>query len=143
MKILLIDDDRRDIELALKAFSEINLDKEVRVANSGFQALETLFKNVQLRKKPDQTPQLIILDLKMPEIDGFHLLSKIKKDKSLKLIPVIIFSSSGEMRDIVKSYKLGANAYVIKPIRFEKFFETIKEIIRFWISINVVPTSIW
>ena len=139
MKILLIDDDKQDIELSLMALSEIDLDTSVRVAYDGLEALESLYKHDQDGKTASSAPQLIILDLKMPKLDGFKILSALKNDNKLKFIPVIVFTSSGEEQDISESYRLGVNAYVIKPIQFEKFFDTVKHIGRFWMMLNVAP----
>ena len=138
MSILLVDDDMKDVELVLEAFSEIDLDKKVITARDGEEALDYIFKRGKYKGRTNGTPQLIIIDLKMPKVSGLEVLSAIKSDKKTKNIPVVILTSSREVRDISESYQLGANAYVVKPLEFAQFFETVKQIGRFWAHINEV-----
>lgn len=141
MSILLVDDDRKDVELVLAAFSEIDLDKRVTIACDGEEALDYIYKRRKYKGRANGAPRLIILDLKMPKVSGLEVLSTIRSDKKIKNIPVVILTSSGEVRDILKSYQLGVNAYVVKPLEFAQFFKTVKQIGRFWIYINETPSN--
>ncbi len=138
MSILLIDDDRKDVELTLEAFSEIDLDKKVITVRDGEEALDYIFKRGKYKGRTNGAPRFIILDLKMPKVSGLEVLSAIKSDKKTKKIPVVILTSSREVRDISESYQLGANAYVVKPLEFAQFFETVKQIGRFWAHVNEI-----
>ncbi len=138
MSILLVDDDMKDVELILEAFSEIDLDKKVITVRDGEEALDYIFERGKYKGRTNGTPRLIIIDLKMPKVSGLEVLSAIKSDKKTKKIPVVILTSSKEVRDISESYQLGANAYVVKPLEFAQFFETVKQIGRFWVHINEI-----
>ncbi len=138
MSILLVDDDKKDVELVLAAFSEIDLDKKVITVRDGEEALDYIFKRGKYKGRTNGAPRFIILDLKMPKVSGLEVLSAIKSDKKTKKIPVVILTSSREVRDISESYQLGANAYVVKPLEFAQFFETVKQIGRFWAHVNEI-----
>jgi len=138
MSILLVDDDMKDVELVLEAFSEIDLDKKVITIRDGEEALDYIFERGKYKGRTNGAPWLIILDLKMPKVSGLEVLSAIKSDKKTKNIPVVILTSSREVRDISESYQLGTNAYVVKPLEFAQFFETVKQIGRFWVHINEI-----
>ncbi len=138
--ILLVEDQRMDIELTLDAFREARLANNIRVATTGEEAIDYLFGNGNFSdRKEHPLPDLILLDLKMPGIDGFEVLKQVKGAEKLKRIPVIILTSSKEEGDRAISYDLGANSYLVKPVSFEGFLHTIKEIGEYWIVLNVKP----
>jgi len=137
-RILIVDDSPRDVELAIAALAENNLANEVIVAEDGVEALDYLYKR---GKFADETgnPVVILLDIKMPKMDGIEVLKVIRSDDKFKLIPVIMVTSSKEERDLVESYKLGANSYVVKPIDVVQFLEAIKVLGQYWAIINEPP----
>jgi len=138
--ILLVEDQRMDIELTLDAFREARLANNIRVATTGEEALDYIFgKGDYTDRKLYPLPDLILLDLKMPGIDGFEVLKQIKEANNLKRIPVIILTSSKEEGDRALSYDLGANSYLVKPVSFDGFLNTVKEIGEYWIVLNVRP----
>ncbi len=138
-KILLVDDDPRDVELTLTALEEYNLANEVVVARDGVEALDYLYRRGQFTGRPDDHPLVVLLDLKMPKVDGLEVLRQAKSDPALKTIPIVILTSSCEDQDIVESYNLGVNAYVVKPVAFDNFVEVIKQLGLFWILTNETP----
>jgi CheY-like chemotaxis protein len=137
-KILLVEDNPMDVELTLDAFREAKLKTRIDVVNSGEEALDYLFrrKNYADRKMYPQ-PNLILLDLKMPGIDGFEVLTRIKSSPKLRRIPVVILTSSKEEGDRTLSYDNGANSYLLKPVSFDGFIDVVKKIDDYWISLNV------
>lgn len=137
--ILLVEDDPRDVELTLVALAEHNLVNEVMVVHDGVEALDYLYRRGQFAEQPDGNPSVILLDLKLPKVDGFEVLRTIKSDDRLKFIPVVVLTSSREDRDMVESYKLGVNAYVVKPVDFHEFTDAVKELGIFWALINEPP----
>lgn len=138
-RILLVEDDPRDIELTLTALAENNLANEVVVVRDGAEALDFLRYEggYQIRRKGN--PAVILLDLKLPKVDGLQVLREIRSDNALKTIPVCILTSSREERDLIESYNLGVNAYVVKPVGFKEFVTVVQEIGLFWAVINEVP----
>ncbi len=137
--ILLVEDDPKDIELTLAALEEYNLANEIVVVRDGVEALDYLYRRGKFEKRPVGYPVVILLDLKMPRLDGVQVLQQIKADEQLCLIPVVVLTSSRESRDLEECYKLGANAYVVKPVRFTEFIEAIRQIGGFWVLINEPP----
>jgi CheY-like chemotaxis protein len=131
-RILLVDDDHRDVELTLAALDEIGLANKVDVANNGEEVLDYLFKRGTYKNSLHDYPVVILLDLKMPKVDGLEVLKQIKGSKELHTIPVVILTSSKMESDLITSYKLGANAFIIKPVQFDEFINIIKEIGSFW-----------
>ncbi len=127
-KILLVDDDSRDIELAIISLEEHNLANQVAVARDGAEALDYLYRRGRFADRPAGHPVVIFLDLKMPKVDGREVLHQVKGDPNLKAIPTVVLTSSREERDLVESYSLNANAYVVKPVSFESFIEVIKQL---------------
>jgi len=140
--ILLAEDNLKDIELVLAALKKNNLANEVVVARDGAEALDYLYRRGNFQSRDDRLPIAILLDLKMPKIDGMEVLEQIKKDDALKIIPVVMPTPAREEADLVKSYKLGVNAYVVKPVGFQKFVEAIKQTGMFWAVINEPPPQI-
>ncbi|MEW6665065.1 MAG: response regulator [Thermodesulfobacteriota bacterium] len=138
-RILLVEDDPKDIELILDALEEHNLANEVVVARDGVEALDYLYRRGPFALRPEGSPVLILLDLKMPRLDGSQVLKQIKSDEQLCLVPVVILTSSRESHDLENGYRLGANAYVVKPVHFAGFVRTVKEIGLFWAVINEPP----
>lgn len=140
-RILLVEDDPKDIELTLAALSEHNLANEVAVARDGVEALDYLYCRGDFVRRSHGNPVVILLDLKMPRLDGVQVLQQIKGDEHLCLIPVVILTSSRESLDLEKCYRLGVNAYVVKPVSFVEFVEAIKKIGIFWALVNEPPPS--
>lgn len=140
-RMLLVEDDPRDIELTLEALVESNLAHEVDVARDGKEALDYLYYRGIFTERDRETPAVVLLDLKMPKVSGIEVLRQIKKDESLKMIPVVVLSSSAEERDIIESYKLGVNAYVVKPVDIQQFLEAIRKLGLFWALVNEPPPS--
>jgi DNA-binding response OmpR family regulator len=138
-RILLIEDDPKDVELTLTALDEYNLANEVVVAVDGEQALDYLFYRGNFMQRARENPAVLLLDLKLPKVDGLEVLQQVKSDEKLKMIPVVVLTSSHEEKDMVASYKLGVNAYVVKPVDFHEFVNAIKELGAFWAVINEPP----
>jgi CheY-like chemotaxis protein len=138
-RILLVEDDRKDVELTLEALEEYNLANEVVVASDGEQALDYLYYRGKFTQRAHENPAVLLLDLKLPKVNGLEVLQQIKSDENLKLIPVVVLTSSHEEKDMVASYKLGVNAYVVKPVDFHEFVNAIKELGVFWAVINEPP----
>jgi CheY-like chemotaxis protein len=138
-RILIVEDDPKDVELTLTALEEYNLANEVVVARDGEQALDYLYHRGEFEVRANGNPAVMLLDLKLPKVDGLEVLKQIKSDKNLALIPVVVLTSSKEEKDMVASYKLGVNAYVVKPVDFHEFVNAIKELGVFWAVINEPP----
>jgi len=138
-RILMVEDDAKDVELTLTALEEYNLANEVIVANDGEQALDYLYCRGEFQARGRDNPAVILLDLKLPKVDGLEVLKQVKSDDQLKLIPVVVLTSSKEEKDMVASYKLGVNAYVVKPVDFHEFVNAIRELGAFWAVINEPP----
>jgi len=140
-RILLVEDSEKDIELALEALEEYHLANDVVVAHDGAEALDYLYRRGPFAANTDGRPVLVLLDLKMPKVDGMEVLRQIKADPQLKRIPVVMMTSSREERDLVRSYDLGVNAYVVKPVKFLDFVESVKQLGVFWALINEPPPA--
>jgi CheY-like chemotaxis protein len=138
-RILLVEDDPKDIDLTLRALDHHRLANEVVVARDGEEALDYLFCRGQFDARDGQNPAVMLLDLKLPQVDGLEVLQQIRSNEKLKMIPVVVLTSSREERDVVASYKLGVNAYVVKPVDFHEFVDAIKELGVFWALINEPP----
>ena len=138
-RILLVEDNPNDVELTLKGLKEHNLANEVVVARDGVEALDYLYRLGQFADRSQGNPAAILLDLNLPRIDGLEVLKKVRSDDQLKLVSVVILTSSREERDLMEAYKLGANAYVVKPVNFQEFMDAIKSLGLFWAIINEPP----
>src|SRR5271168_272561 len=138
-RILLVEDDPRDVELTLTALGEYNLANEVVIARDGEKALDYLYCRGAFSTRSNDNPAVMLLDLKLPKVDGLQVLQQIKSDERLKLIPVVVLTSSHEEKDQIRSYRLGVNAYVVKPVGFHEFVNAIKELGVFWALINQPP----
>ena len=138
-RILLAEDDLNDLELTLTALQENNIANEVVVVRDGAEALNYLRRNGAFQIRQEGNPAVILLDLKMPKVDGLQVLQEVRNDTALKMIPVVILTSSREERDLIESYRLGVNAYVVKPVNFADFMTAIKTLGLFWAVLNEPP----
>ena len=137
--ILLVEDNPKDVELIFAALRKSNLANEVVVARDGAEALDYLYRRGKFQSRNADLPIVIFLDLKMPKVDGLEVLKQMKSDAALKVVPVVMLTSSREEADLVKSYELGVNAYVVKPVGFQQFVDAIKQTGMFWAVINEPP----
>jgi len=140
--ILLAEDSEQDIELTLEALRENNLANDVVVVRDGEQALDYLYARGEFRNKVNGLPAVILLDLKMPKVDGMEVLRTIRGDAKLRELPVVILTSSREERDLVEAYGLGVNAFVVKPVDFHEFLNAVKALGVFWALVNEPPHGI-
>ena len=138
-RILIVEDDPKDVELTLTALEEYNLANEVVVTRDGEEALDYLYCRGNFKMRTSDNPAVLLLDLKLPKVNGLDVLQQIKFDDKLRMIPVVVLTSSREERDMVASYRLGVNAYVVKPVDFHQFVNAIKELGVFWAVINEPP----
>jgi CheY-like chemotaxis protein len=138
-RILLVDDDPNDVELTVAALSEHKLNAEIKDVADGAQALDYLHRRGAYAAEPPGHPSVILLDIKMPKVDGLTVLRRIRSDAKLWMIPIVMFTSSREERDLMRSYQLGANAYVVKPLEYVEFMDALKEVGVFWGLINEPP----
>ena len=138
-KILLVEDSRKDIDLTLAALEEHHLANEVVVARNGVEALDYFYRRGEFVERPAGHPVVVLLDLKMPKMDGLEVLRHVKADDDLRRIPIVVLTSSREEQDIVRSYDFGVNAYVVKPVAFENFIDVVKQLGLFWVITNQPP----
>jgi CheY-like chemotaxis protein len=138
-RILLVEDDPRDVELILESLGDYNLANEVVVARDGEEALDYLYHRGNFKTRPNGNPAVVLLDLKLPKVNGMEVLRQIRSDEKLKMMPVVILTSSREEKDWVESYKLGVNAYVVKPVDFQAFVKAVKDVGAFWAVVNEPP----
>ena len=138
-RILMVEDDPKDVELTLTALEDYKLANEVVVTRDGEEALDYLYCRGNFTMRPPGNPAVLLLDLKLPKVDGLEVLQQIRSDEKLRMIPVVVLTSSHEERDLVASYKLGVNAYVVKPVDFHEFINAVKELGIFWAVINEPP----
>ena len=137
--ILLIEDDPKDVELTLTALEEYHLANEVVVVSDGEEALDYLYRRGTFAARSNDNPAVLLLDLKLPKVDGLDVLQQVKSNEKLRVIPVVVLTSSHEEKDMVASYRLGVNAYVVKPVDFHEFVNAIKELGVVWAIINEPP----
>ena len=138
-RILIVEDDPNDVELTMTALEEYHLANEVVVTRDGQQALDYLHCRGEFSARPRENPAVMLLDLKLPKVDGLEVLQQVKSDQNLKMIPVVVLTSSQEEKDMMRSYRLGVNAYVVKPVDFHEFVNAVKELGVFWAVINQPP----
>ena len=141
VEILLVEDDPNDVELTLHALKQHNLANRIEVVRDGAEALEFLFgSGAYAQRSVENGPKVVLLDLKLPKVDGMEVLQRVKADPRTQAIPVVVLTSSREERDVVESYKLGANSYIVKPVDFEQFVETMRQLGLYWLLLNQPPT---
>lgn len=141
VEILLVEDNPDDLELTLHALKHNNLANHIAVVRDGAEALDFIFgTGAHAQRDVNNTPKVILLDLKLPKVDGLEVLRRIKADERTSAIPVVVLTSSTEERDIVESYKLGVNSYITKPVDFEQFAETVRQLGLYWVLLNRPPT---
>jgi two-component system response regulator len=140
VEILLVEDNPNDVELDLHALKKNNIANSIQVVRDGAEALDFLFgTGANAGKTINPRPKVILLDLKLPKVDGLEVLKRIKSDERTRLIPVVVLTSSREERDIVESYKLGVNSYITKPVDFEQFTEAVRQLGLYWLLLNQPP----
>lgn len=140
IEILLVEDNPNDVELTLHALKKNNLTNSIHVVRDGAEALEYLFASgAYAGRDVNQAPKVILLDLKLPKVDGMEVLQRIKSDQRTRSIPVVVLTSSREERDIVESYRLGVNSYITKPVDFEQFTEAVRQLGLYWLLLNQPP----
>jgi CheY-like chemotaxis protein len=137
--ILLVEDDPRDVELTLAALEEHHLANKVAVVGDGEKALDYLYRRGEFKNRESANPILVLLDLKMPKINGLEVLQIIKADEQLKTIPIVVLTSSRETPDLFECYRQGVNAYVVKPVDFAEFMKSVKQVGIFWAAVNEPP----
>lgn len=140
VEILLVEDNPNDVEMALRAFKKNKLANSIFVVEDGEEALNFIFTKGKFAERGEKNlPKMILLDLKLPKVDGLEVLREIKGDENTKVIPVVVLTSSKEESDIVESYKLGVNSYIVKPVDFDKFVNTVKDLGFYWLLLNERP----
>ncbi len=140
VEILIVEDTAEDLELALRALRKSNLANRIQVARDGEEALDFLFcQGAFATRAIEDKPRVILLDLKLPKIDGFEVLQRIKTDPRTKSIPVVVLTSSKEQRDVIESYNLGVNSYIVKPVNFEGFMKAVQDLGMYWLLLNQPP----
>lgn len=140
VEILVVEDNPDDLEMTLRALRKVNLANHILVARDGAEALDFIFcQGAYSDRKIDDHPKIILLDLKLPKVDGQEVLQRIKADPRTRMIPVAILTSSKEQRDVIESYKLGVNSYIVKPVNFESFAKAVQELGMYWLLLNQPP----
>jgi two-component system response regulator len=140
VEILLVEDNPQDLELTKRALRKANLTNKIHIARDGVEAIEFLFcEGAHAARKTEDHPKVILLDLKLPKMDGLEVLKRIKADPRTRAIPVVVLTSSKEQNDIVESYHLGVNSYIVKPVNFERFAEAVQNLGMYWLLLNQPP----
>ncbi len=137
--ILLVEDNPKDLELTLLALEKSNLANDVVTTRDGVEALDYLYRRGEYAERPEGNPAVVLLDLKLPRVDGIQVLETLKADEQLRAIPVVMLTASREEKDLVRSYSLGVNAYVVKPVAFKEFLDAIQDLGVFWAVLNEPP----
>ncbi len=137
VEILLVEDNPADVELTLRALRKANLTNRIHVVRDGVEAMQFIFaEGAHADRRIEDVPKVILLDLKLPKVDGLEVLQRIKTDPRTKTIPVVVLTSSKEQKDVVESYKLGTNSYIVKPVNFERFVEAVQQLGLYWLLLN-------
>jgi len=140
VEVLLVEDDPMDVHLALRALRQANLASHLQVIRDGAEALAFIFcEGLHARRNINLTPKVVLLDLKLPKVDGLQVLQRIKSDPRTKTIPVVVLTSSREPSDVSHSYQLGVNSYIVKPVNFERFAAAVQELVTYWLRLNHSP----
>ena len=139
VEILLVEDNAEDAEMTLRALRKNNLANKVHWVKDGAEALEYLFRSGPYAERASRQPRLVLLDIKMPKVDGIEVLRRLKGHADTSSIPVVVMTSSNEERDVIESYRLGVNSYIVKPVQFEAFLDTVAKIGLYWVLTNRVP----
>jgi CheY-like chemotaxis protein len=140
VEVLLVEDSEEDLQLALRSFKKANFLNRVHVVRDGAEALDFIFCQGQYAsRRMEDTPRMILLDLKLPKVNGLEVLQRIKRDPRTKLIPVVVLTSSKEQRDVFASYETGANSYIVKPVAFDGFAKAMQELGMYWLLLNNPP----
>jgi two-component system response regulator len=140
IEILLVEDSPQDLKLALRALKKAALANRIQVARDGAEALDFIFcEGPHAERKIEDTPKVILLDLKLPKVDGLEVIQRIKGDPRTKSIPIVVLTSSKEQGDVIKSYQLGVNSYIVKPVNFESFAKAVEELGMYWLLLNHPP----
>lgn len=140
VEILIVEDTPQDLELTLRALRKANLSNRIQVARDGAEAIEFIFaEGAHAGRKVEDGPKVVLLDLKLPKVDGIEVLRRMKADERTRSIPVVVLTSSREQRDVVESYRLGVNSYIVKPVNFEGFADAVKELGMYWLLLNQPP----
>lgn len=140
--VLLVDDSPRDREMALDALQQYHLVNDIVTLRDGAEALDYLYRRNQFASRTTSDPSVILLDLKMPKVDGLEVLRQLKQDQTFKTIPIVVMTSSREEQDVIRSYELGVNAYVVKPLTFHEFTDAVKILGAFWVLLNEPPPRV-
>jgi len=142
IEILLVEDNQDDLDMTLRALRKANLANHIQIARDGAEALEFIFcQGAHAGRKIENGPKVVLLDLKLPKIDGMEVLNRIKSDLRTKMIPVVVLTSSKEQKDVVESYHLGVNSYIVKPVNFEGFAAAVQELGMYWLLLNQPPKT--
>jgi len=140
VEILLVEDNPQDLELAMRALHKANVSNRIQIARDGAEALDFIFCEAEYAaRKIEDTPKVILLDLKLPKVDGLEVLKRIKGDPRTRAIPVVVLTSSKEQNDVVETYDLGVNSYIVKPVNFEGFVAAVQQLGMYWLLLNQPP----
>jgi two-component system, response regulator len=140
VEILLVEDNQDDLDMTLRALRKANLANRIQIVRDGAEAVDFIFcKGVHEYRKVENGPRLVLLDLKLPKIDGMEVLRRMKADSRTRIIPVVVLTSSKEQRDVIENYKLGVNSYIVKPVNFEGFTAAVQELGMYWLLLNQPP----
>jgi DNA-binding response OmpR family regulator len=140
VEILIVEDTPEDLELTLRALKKANLTNHIEIARDGAEALDFIFgEGPHLGRKLEDGPKVVLLDLKLPKVDGLEVLKRMKGDSRTSMIPVVVLTSSKEQRDVIESYKLGVNSYIVKPVNFEGFAAAVRDLGMYWLLLNQPP----
>ena len=142
IEILLVEDNQDDLDMTLRSLRKANLANHIQIARDGAEALEFIFcQGAFAGRKIEQGPKVVMLDLKLPKIDGMEVLKRVKGDPRTKMIPIVMLTSSKEQKDVIESYHLGVNSYIVKPVNFEGFAAAVQELGMYWLLLNQPPQS--